>query len=1152
VSIALDSVVVNQFNPVSFSHTCSGVSRLLIVGWSGTSYPTGVPTYAGVPMVELGTGVSNGATGRISKAFALVNPAAGANLVAFAGGGQSFVAHSISYTGARQSGIPDAIHTTQTVNQQNLTETVLTVADKCWLVAFTDNNGGTANAGANTVRRAAGGFPFDLFDSGGEKTPAGNHSLNFTFSSVIWWSSIAFSIAPGDIPLNATTGFTIGAAATLAVGAAKLAAGAGLALGATGVLSSAPAALAAAPAITIATSAHLAVPPRLTGATGFRFSAAADFVPPTMNGATGFSIGTRATITPGPRETQAGIAIDGVDVRGRVRMRGMTIRDILNDAPNTCSFVMEGAEPKVGQSIRITLNEGIRVLFAGQIQTVDQSYKSSPDVVAWSVTAIDDTARANARRPFGTFVDTSASDIAIAIRDQCAPGFSVAGIAPGLPLVSIILDGADTAIAALSRLATAIGGYCKIEDGTFYLFEVDTETPPDPIDASHCFAFDPPIRATVDSSQLRTRVYGKGYGEAIQSDLAVGESLVPIENGSTFPPSGQAIAGTKPDAAQSERLTYTGRELQAGGTLVGPGAAPTTAPGVSLAAGTGVESGVHEYAFVFVTAAGRSLPSPRAPIAVGQVAPPATAPTIGAAVAGPGPDAGSHRYYAVFRTASGATLPGPASNDVTTSGAIAGPVGPSPWLSGIEGTGLTLGAGYYYRISFRRVSDGAETTATPAGSVALFVSNTMIRCAGARVVTPPAGYVMVLYRTGADEADATANYREIQTPTLEGPFLDGYMYLVDHNESRKSKTLPSANATAIAAVPVLNIPPYPSALVTHVDLYREMNHAGAATARLAFSVTNGTTVATDNYANSALGGLMPVTNTASGNRVNVTWPAGPAGVTNVELFRTPLGSPQLKKFYSAAGNAGGSTIDSTPDADLTTNAPTGDTSSLAQPSGQVNPGSEFLPVASPAPFRAAGGWVTLAGSQTVRYTGISGTTLIGVPPSGPGSITTTAIYGSPAIPTPMLVGVSGIHVPIKKGAPIHIWVQRDDLQAQADQAARAGGDGVVEHLIVDMRRGLESLAARCDAELALFARPLVTVTYQTRDLKTKSGKLVTIDLASPRIAEVLTIQDVTITDIDLVPNLAPRFTATASSVRFSLEDTLRRLVAGGLVVGGST
>ena len=46
----------------------------------------------------------------------------------------------------------------------------------------------------------------------------------------------------------------------------------------------------------------------------------------------------------------------------------------------------------------------------------------------------------------------------------------------------------------------------------------------------------------------------------------------------------------------------------------------------------------------------------------------------------------------------------------------------------------------------------------------------------------------------------------------------------------------------------------------------------------------------------------------------------------------------------------------------------------------------------------------------------------------------------------------------------------------------------MEYLLVDTRRGQPSLIARCDAELALFSRPIVTVAYATRDLKTKSGK----------------------------------------------------------------
>jgi len=122
-------------------------------------------------------------------------------------------------------------------------------------------------------------------------------------------------------------------------------------------------------------------------------------------------------------------------------------------------------------------------------------------------------------------------------------------------------------------------------------------------------------------------------------------------------------------------------------------------------------------------------------------------------------------------------------------------------------------------------------------------------------------------------------------------------------------------------------------------------------------------------------------------------------------------------------------------------------------------------------------------------------------------------------------------------------VQRDDLGAQAQLAAIDHSDGIIEHLITDERRGETSLTQLCDADLAQYAQPIQTVPYATRDPKTKSGKPITFNLASPAINATLTIQEVTITEINFAPRLNPRFTVTASSVRFSLEDILRRLGA---------
>jgi hypothetical protein len=144
----------------------------------------------------------------------------------------------------------------------------------------------------------------------------------------------------------------------------------------------------------------------------------------------------------------------------------------------------------------------------------------------------------------------------------------------------------------------------------------------------------------------------------------------------------------------------------------------------------------------------------------------------------------------------------------------------------------------------------------------------------------------------------------------------------------------------------------------------------------------------------------------------------------------------------------------------------------------------------------------------------------------------------------------GVAAPIAKGTPICIWVQRDDPGAQAEQAIVDAANGIVPAdgiyegpPLVDERRNEASMRALCDATLALYARPIVTVRYDCRDVKTKSGRTIVIDLDDPPIHETLTIQEVTITEIDIAPGLLPRFSVTASSTRFSLDDIIRRLLA---------
>jgi len=77
----------------------------------------------------------------------------------------------------------------------------------------------------------------------------------------------------------------------------------------------------------------------------------------------------------------------------------------------------------------------------------------------------------------------------------------------------------------------------------------------------------------------------------------------------------------------------------------------------------------------------------------------------------------------------------------------------------------------------------------------------------------------------------------------------------------------------------------------------------------------------------------------------------------------------------------------------------------------------------------------------------------------------------------------------------------------------------------------------------LYARPILTVTYGSYDRKTRAGRLVPIDLTDPPLVhQGLLIQEVTIDQVEVGPMVwPPRYTVTASSVRFTLDDLLRRV-----------
>jgi hypothetical protein len=219
---------------------------------------------------------------------------------------------------------------------------------------------------------------------------------------------------------------------------------------------------------------------------------------------------------------------------------------------------------------------------------------------------------------------------------------------------------------------------------------------------------------------------------------------------------------------------------------------------------------------------------------------------------------------------------------------------------------------------------------------------------------------------------------------------------------------------------------------------------------------------------------------------------------------------------------------------------------VTRPDGTVIPVNEL--------FDPTGG-TALVGGSPITFTSVVGDELLGIPASGPGSIGCDVNVDDEVGPgsngngcepggpgsTTLNVSPATTH-DVPKGTEINIWIQRDDLVSQAEF-------GIRERLIEDTSLMSQTLAAeRGDAELDLFSQPIITVSYSTRN-PTKVGKLIDINLTNPPLVGNFAVQDVTISQIDEKPNptgiereqLAPLYQVRASSVKFTLDDLLRRV-----------
>lgn len=206
--IALDTSSASTLKSgvtTSWSHTCTGSNLALLIGFFGdtTDIVTGV-TYGGISLTLIDKKQVPG--DRFIYLYGLLNPATGSNSVVVTASGSIFMdGIAASYTGVKQSGLPDAETTASASSANSLTTSLTTATDLAWTVLFSKTSGGDPTAGTGaTVRQHENGVGF--FDSNGTITPAGPTSMQVTGSNVNF-ATVMAAIAPAitATPVKDTT-----------------------------------------------------------------------------------------------------------------------------------------------------------------------------------------------------------------------------------------------------------------------------------------------------------------------------------------------------------------------------------------------------------------------------------------------------------------------------------------------------------------------------------------------------------------------------------------------------------------------------------------------------------------------------------------------------------------------------------------------------------------------------------------------------------------------------------------------------------------------------------------------------------------------------------------------------------------------------------
>lgn len=206
MAIAFDaatSATTNSSTSLTYSHTCTGTDRFLVVTATGNQGPTATvsATYNGVSMTAIGPSTDSVGTGVPTYFFYLVNPASGANNIVVTSNVNGIATSASSYTGVDQTSPIDVSNTTAyNTTGTSYSKSVTTTVDNCWTIATVRCASGQAmTAGSGTtVRNQCENVLFGgglILDSNGPVS-TGSNTLTSTCSSQFLGGQVMFAFKP--------------------------------------------------------------------------------------------------------------------------------------------------------------------------------------------------------------------------------------------------------------------------------------------------------------------------------------------------------------------------------------------------------------------------------------------------------------------------------------------------------------------------------------------------------------------------------------------------------------------------------------------------------------------------------------------------------------------------------------------------------------------------------------------------------------------------------------------------------------------------------------------------------------------------------------------------------------------------------------------